>query len=81
MNVTDTHAEIVDHCAEIAELFKPGAKVTVLVRNPGRGQFTYSADMLVSDDDSKEVIKSIRYLEKRPFQNLGKIWVGAEQNP
>jgi len=66
MTLAEVHNEIRYHCGEICDLFKSGAKVTVLVRNPGRGeQGPHSADMLVSDDDLDEVIKSLEYLKAR----------------
>jgi hypothetical protein len=58
------HAEIAEHCGEIAKLFKPGAKVTVIVRNPGEG-VGHSAAMAVGDDDLAQVISAIEYLRTR----------------
>jgi len=64
VTIEETHAEIAEHCGQISELFKPGARVTVLVRNPGIGQEgPYSADMTVGDDDLTEVIASLTYLK------------------
>jgi hypothetical protein len=53
------HAELAEHCTLIADLFKPGAKVTLLVRNPQLAD----GDVLVSDDDMNLVIEAIRKLE------------------
>jgi len=66
MTLIETHAEVADHAAAIAKLFKPGAKVSILIRNPNvAGKEPHSADMVVSDDDMGQVIESIEYLRKR----------------
>ncbi len=65
MNLKDVHSEIRTYCGEICDLFKPGAKVTILVRNPGRGAEPYSADLVISDDDLNEVSKALEYLKAR----------------
>jgi hypothetical protein len=65
--LADTHEEIADYAARIAKLFKPGAKVTILVRNPARGgSGPHSADMIVTDDDLPSIKESIAYLQTRP---------------
>jgi hypothetical protein len=69
-NVSIAHEDIAQHCAEIAKLFKPGALVTVVVRNPGYG-VDGSADMLISDDDPELVIKALEYLRQRRNVSLG----------
>jgi len=67
---SEAHAEIAAHCSEIADLFKPGAKVSVVVRNPDiRGD--HSVEMFVSDDDPDAVIEAIEHLKTRPNETLG----------
>jgi len=44
-----------DHLNSIAGLFKPGAKLTLLVRTPGNEE----ADFLLTNDDLGEAIKLI----------------------
>lgn len=71
MNVTETHAEIADHCGRIAKYFKPGARVTVLIRNPvSAGQEEGSRDMLVSDDNIDLIIPALRRLQQREEKKL-----------
>ena len=41
---------------EIAECFKPGAKLTLLVRTPGNDD----ADFLLTNDDLSEAIKALQ---------------------
>ena len=51
-------SEIVgDYMDRIVKLFKPGKKITVLVRTPGddHGQF----DFMMSDDDPQELLNMI----------------------
>jgi hypothetical protein len=70
VTAAEAHVEIANHCAEIADLFKPGAKVSVIVRNPGHGE-SHSADMFVSDDDPAKVIESLEYLKDLAVRDLG----------
>lgn len=66
MTLIEVHAEIAQHAGEIYRLFKAGAKVTILVRNPGLGKHgPHSADMIVSDDDMAAVQASVEYLRNR----------------
>jgi hypothetical protein len=67
---SEAYFEIAEHCAQIAKLFKPGAKVTVLVRNPAVRD-DHSADMFVSDDEPDAVIAAVEYLKARPEEKLG----------
>lgn len=65
------HQEIANHCCAIEDLFKPGAKVSVIVRNPGQGSEPHSADIFVSNDnDFEALIEAIHYLRKREEQKL-----------
>lgn len=63
------HAQIADHCAEIAKLFRDDAKVTVLVRNPAYGK-DHSADIFVSDDTPDEAIAAILALKDKNERKL-----------
>lgn len=45
-------AEVSSHMDQILRLFKPGRKITVIVRTPGNGE----ADFLMTDDDLDEVV-------------------------
>ena len=49
---------------KIERLFKPGAKVTILVRNPDHGK-DHSADLIVSNDSLDEIQASLDYLKTR----------------
>lgn len=69
MDVIGAHAIIANHCADIAALFRPGVRVTVIVRNPGHG-VDGSADLLVGDDDPDLLIAAIQYLRTRPERTL-----------
>lgn len=44
--------EVSEHLEEIAKCFRPGAKITVLVRHPGFPERDFS----LSDDESAEVV-------------------------
>ena len=68
MTVKEAHAEIANHCGDIAVLFKPGAKVTVLIRNPDIAEG--GADMLVTDDQPDLIIAAIQRLKERKEQKL-----------
>jgi hypothetical protein len=62
----DTHLEISEYCEEIAKLFRPGAKVSVIVRNPSFDRTPHSASMLVTLDDIGEISGALEYLKTRP---------------
>lgn len=49
---------IARHADEIAAMFKPGAKVTIYVRNPGGAP---GEDMLISSDDIGAAIEAMRH--------------------
>lgn len=54
-NLTDLHFALADHLDKIKAYFKPGAKVTLLVRELGHGD----GGVLLSDDDPAAVIAEI----------------------
>jgi hypothetical protein len=62
---------VAQHLAEIAQMFKAGAKLTVLVRHPGNPD----ADMLVSDDSFNGMLGIIR---RRKLADDGQAWKTAE---
>lgn len=68
--VVTTHQEIADHCAAIAKLFKPGALVTVIVRNPGSDRTPHSAAMLVGDDSIDSVCEAALCLKEREERKI-----------
>jgi hypothetical protein len=71
MTVAEAHAEVAEHCAQIAKLFKPGAKITILVRNPDWcTKEPHSGDMTVGDDDLAEAIAALTYLKDRKEVSL-----------
>ncbi len=55
-SVKDVGAVIERHLNEISRLFVPGMKLTFLARLPGND----GADMLLTIDDPKEIIKAIK---------------------
>lgn len=59
--VQRVHAQIADRCGEIAKLFKPGARVTVLVRNG-----TAAESLFITDDSIDEIIATLQALKERP---------------
>lgn len=56
----DTRQAIAQHLDLIRDLFKPGAKLTLLVRNP---EIEADADVLFTSDTLPEVVASIRHRE------------------
>lgn len=66
--VAQVHFQIADHCREISYLFKPGARITVIVRNPSNP--TGEADMLVSDDDLDLVADALKRLTHKQKSKL-----------
>jgi len=71
LSTREVHWAIADHCGEIAKLFKPGAKVSVIVRNPAADETEpHSAAMLVSDDNPDQIIAALEHLKKREEQKL-----------
>lgn len=51
MTLDELRDEVAGHMDEIVALFKPGVKITVVVRTPGFPD----RDMLMTDDDLAEV--------------------------
>jgi hypothetical protein len=60
------HAQVANHCGEIADLFKPGARVTVLVRNPGLDD----GDIVVTDDSIDAAIAALENLKRKDERKL-----------
>lgn len=59
-DVRRTGQQIAFHMDEIARLFKPGAKLTLLVRSPGHPE----RDAFLSDEDNiDEAIEAIKQLK------------------
>lgn len=58
--------ETASRVVEIAKLFRPGVKVTCLVRDPS---ISYGAsDVLVSDDQFSEIVAAVRRYEDRAIK-------------
>lgn len=51
-----------DHMDALLRCFKPGAVITVVVRNPGYGD----ADVVIGNDDLDKAIEAIAEMKKRP---------------
>jgi hypothetical protein len=66
MKPTELHAEIANHCGEIADLFKPGVRITILVRNPN----LEDADVLVTDDSIDSAIAALGKLKEKEERKL-----------
>ncbi|MDE2105783.1 MAG: hypothetical protein KGL39_51640 [Patescibacteria group bacterium] len=65
------HELIAEFCADIAALFKSGARVSVVVRNPALDRTEkHSAAMFISDDDPDLVIEALNYLKGRDERTL-----------
>ena len=62
------HADAGELLHQIADLFKPGAKLTLVVRVPEFPDGT--RDVLLTDDTAPEIIKAIEALAKRPERKL-----------
>jgi hypothetical protein len=69
MKLPEVHAEIAEHCGEISDLFKPGCKVTILVRNPS----LKDGDVLVSDDAIDAVVAALQRLKEKDEVKLS--WI------
>jgi hypothetical protein len=54
------HADIGEHLDAIKSMFKPGAKITLIVRNPS----LKDGDVLLTDDDTREAVAALKRLEK-----------------
>lgn len=66
MNVVEMHREIANHASKIRHLFKPGAKVSIVVRNPSLPD----GDVLVSDDQIDDVKRALDRLATKEVQHL-----------
>lgn len=60
-NLKGLHAEIANHAGDIADLFKSGAHVTILVRNP----VVNDGDVLVTDDQIDLAIAALQNLKAK----------------
>lgn len=59
MNLAQIHDRLADHCEDIAQLFKPGSKVTILVRHTK----IEDGDVVVTADDLGSVMAAIARLQ------------------
>jgi hypothetical protein len=66
MTLTEVLAEVANHSGEIADLFKPGAKVKILIRNPGLDE----GDMAVTDDSFDSAIEALEKLKAKEERKL-----------
>jgi hypothetical protein len=71
MNPALEHArdEISDHMDAIVALFKPGVKITVLVRTPSHPDG--SRDLLMTSDTIGAIVKALRHRE--PMTDTGEV--------
>lgn len=51
MTLSEVQAEVAAHMDDIVSLFKPGVKITVMVRTPGFGE----RDFMLTDDTIAEL--------------------------
>lgn len=65
MSLSDVQEMVADHMDEITAMFKPGVKITVLVRVPNLPD----RDFMMTNDDHAELIKMI---ERRAKAEAGK---------
>jgi len=63
--IAEAGSVIGGHMDKILALFKPGAKITVVVRFPGLPD----RDLIMSDDELEEVIAACRRRNGRPERN------------
>jgi hypothetical protein len=54
------HADIAEHLESIKAMFKDGAKITLIVRNPN----LKDGDVLLTDDVVNEAVKALRKLSR-----------------
>lgn len=66
LTLLELHTAIAEHCAEIAELFKPGALVSVVVRNPHLAD----GDVFVSEDSIPEIKQALDRLAVKAERKL-----------
>jgi hypothetical protein len=64
--IRGVHAEVANHCGDIADLFKPGAKVTILIRNPSQAD----GDMVVTDDEIDLAMQALQRLKEKEEKKL-----------
>lgn len=69
MRVEDLRLEIGGYLAEIAELFKPGMKLTFIARMPGNDE----ADVLITDDSMGGIEGVVRRSASRETHTPGKL--------
>ena len=62
LNLQIAREQASGHLEQIARLFKPGAKLTLLVRTPGNDE----ADFLLTNDDLDAVTPAIERAKNRP---------------
>jgi hypothetical protein len=66
MTIGEVHLEISDRCLEVARLFKPGAKVTILIRTPSLAD----GDMVVTDDDIDLAVAALQGLKQKEERKI-----------
>lgn len=66
MDLRQVHAEVAEHAGQVADLFKPGARVTILIRNPQ----LEDGDIVVSDDSMESVIAAVQRLKEKEEKKL-----------
>ena len=65
------HLKLADLCCEIEDCFNPGAKVTVLVRNPGADdKEPHSAAVIATNDSMEQIQAALAYLKAREEMHL-----------
>lgn len=60
---------VAKHLEKILKLFRPGVKITILVRLPADSQ----ADFLMTDDDLDEVIEAVHRRKEAGMQAPGQV--------
>lgn len=66
--IQQLHEDISRDMARIAKRFKPGAKLTLIVRNPTADKEPGSADVVLTDDEVSDAIAALRR-----FKNAGNL--------
>lgn len=66
MTPTELHAQVANWAGEIADIFKPGVKITILIRNPGLDD----GDIVVSDDSLQLAIAALERLKTKEERKL-----------
>lgn len=62
-NLSDVQDIVAEHMDEILKLFKPGKKITVLVRTPDDPEGRY--DFMMGDDDPQELLNMLARCKAR----------------